>query len=186
MRGLPRLVGGQREQVTPKLPRAKRWAKFHYQAALGLGPPRVRNPCRDANVLAGPHARSLMAAPDNQNTSLNDEPLLLQSVCMHRPAVGARGGIDVHSSHLVSGIVITPDPHPESLDPYAGRHGENLTNPRSNCEAHIIRTAHLYCDGSGSTPRVRISRPFARATWARAGPSSSVGATHGQRSRGRP
>ena len=89
MRGLPRLVGGQREQVTPKLPRAKRWAKFHYQAALGLRPPRVRHPCPDANVLAGPHARSLMAAPDNQNTSLNDEPLLLQAVRMHRPAVGA-------------------------------------------------------------------------------------------------
>src|SRR6516225_12329252 len=127
MRGLPRLVGRQREKVTPKLPRAKRWAKFHYQAALGLGPPRVRHPCRNANILAGPQARSLMAAPDKQNTRLNDEPLLLQSVRMHRPAVGARGGINANSPHLVSGIVITPDAHPESLDPYAGRHGENLT-----------------------------------------------------------
>jgi hypothetical protein len=91
-----------------------------------------------------------MAAPDNQNTRLNDEPLLLQSVRMHRPAVGARGGINVHSPHLVSGIVIAPNPHPESVDLYAGRHGENLTNPRRNCEAYVIRTAHLYRAGSGS------------------------------------
>ena len=129
-------VGGQSEQVTPKLPRAKCWAEFHYQAALGLGPPRVRHPCRDANVLAGSQARSLVAAPDEQNTRLNDEPLLLQSVRMHRPAFGARGGINANSPHLVSGIVITPDAHPESLDLHAGRHGENLTNPRNNCETH--------------------------------------------------
>jgi len=55
-------------------------------------------------------------------------------VRMHRPAFGARGGINANSPHLVSGIVITPDAHPESLDLYAGRHGENLTNPRNNCE----------------------------------------------------
>jgi hypothetical protein len=99
-----------------------------------------------------------MAAPDKQNTRLNDEPLLLQSVCMHRPAVGARGGIDVHSPHLVSGIVITPDPHPECLDLHAGHYGENLTNPRNNCETHN-QDAHLYRDGSDSVPRVRISPP---------------------------
>jgi hypothetical protein len=91
-----------------------------------------------------------MAASDKQNTRLNDEPLLLQSVRMHRPAGGARGGIDVHSSHLVSGIVIAPDPHSESFDLDAGRHDENLTNPPRNCEVHEIRTAHSYRDGCGS------------------------------------
>jgi phage tail-like protein len=49
---------------------------------------------------------------------------------MQRPAVGARGGINMHPADLVSGIVITPDPHPNPADLYVPRHGKNLTNPQ--------------------------------------------------------
>jgi hypothetical protein len=91
----------------------------------------VCNPWRDLNVLASSHPRSLTTTPDKQNTRLNNEQLLLQTVGMHRPAVGAYGGLNVHSPNLLSGIAITLDPHPESFhDPHGARHGEK-PNPAS-------------------------------------------------------
>jgi len=129
-------IGRQDQHLAKELPRAKRRAELGRKTALTLGPPRVRRPRRDTDLLARPDAYPLTAETNQQQPGIDDESLLLAAVDVQRPTVCAFRGFDPLPLHLVSRRGVVLYPHPATLHDLRLAH-EATNLPRPGVATHL-------------------------------------------------
>src|SRR5262249_55288826 len=94
------LICRQCEQIREELPHAQTGAELDRERALRLSPKGMDHRGGNSNVFSRTYEQPLTSAPDEQDSRVDDEPLLLAEVNVRRPTVTLLGGFDVRAPNV--------------------------------------------------------------------------------------